>query len=335
MGTALDVIVYRPESEADAAMDDLEVAFLAVAEIDQLMSLYKTGSELTALNKAAGQSAVAVSTHTANVLGAASHFAALSNGALDITVEPLVRLWGFFNLETSRIPPESDINTALDQTGMERLTVDIQAGTATLKEGSRIDLGSIAKGYGVDQALRVLKERKVPAALVNLGGTVGVLGKHPVGRPWTVGIRHPRKNQLIGEIRLEGGAVSTSGDYDRYFELNGTRYSHILDPRTGWPVEGVYSVTVVAPNATAADALSTAAFVMGPSEGLAFLSLCDGIDGLFIEPVNDSKEVTVQITGEEKETLSILIDNTSMVHVIRQDDLQKSSSKTVCLRQAL
>ncbi len=108
-----------------------------------------------------------------------------------------------------------------------------------------------------------------------------------------VGIRHPRRDQLIGLLRLRSGAVATSGDYDRYFEVAGRRFSHLLDPRTGWPAEGIYSVTVFAPNATAADALSTAAFVLGPERGMALLSDCPGVEGLLIQPLGD------QVPGQQ------------------------------------
>ena len=155
----------------------------------------------------------------------------------------------------------------------------------SLAEGTRLDLGAIAKGFAVDKAVGVLNARGVSAALVNLGGNVGVFGPAPGGGPWSVGIQHPREDRLIGEVRLTEGAVATSGDYDRFFEVDGHRYGHVIDPRTGWPTQGVYSVTVVAPSAVAADALSTAAFVLGPDKGSALLNRCRQVDGFFVEPI--------------------------------------------------
>ncbi len=316
MGTDLFITVYRESSDAELASADLDAAFAAVSEIDDLMSLYKPDSELTALNASAGQGATSVSAHTFAVLDAADHYAALTDGAVDVTVEPLVRLWGFFDVADASVPGQDRIDEALAKTGMHRLTLDRVSRTAALEPDVRVDLGGIAKGYGVDQALAVLRERDVPAALVNLGGTVGVLGAHPAGRPWIVGIRHPRENQLIGEIRLQDGAVSTSGDYDRYFEHDGKRYSHIIDPRTGWPVEGVYAVTVVAPNATAADALSTAAYVLGRDDGLALLSMCAGVEGVMVEPNANQETLSVRLTEMTDERVSVLIDEEPMVNAV-------------------
>ncbi|MCZ6768495.1 MAG: FAD:protein FMN transferase, partial [Acidobacteria bacterium] len=303
MGTTLEATVYRPATARPLAQADLAAVYSAVIEIDQLMSLYLPDSELVALNAHAGAGTIEVSTPTLEVLRAAQHYARLSGGALDITVQPLVELWGFYRMERNWIPPEAKIQEALRQIGPDRINLDTAARTVVLAAGSQLDLGSIAKGYAIDRAIEVLRARGVPAALIDLGGNIGVLGQPPDGRSWVVGIRHPRRDQLIGLLRLRSGAVATSGDYDRYFEVAGRRFSHLLDPRTGWPAEGMYSVTVVAPNATAADALSTAAFVLGPERGMALLSECQGVEGLLIQPLNDqvpgqqdSAELAVSIT---------------------------------------
>ena len=308
MGTELSITVYRAGFETETTSADLDAAFAAVAEIDALMSLYKPDSELSALNANAGNGAMAVNSHTFAVLDAAQHYAALTNGAVDITVEPLVRLWGFFDVENAAVPSQQRIDAAKKRTGMGRLALNRQSRSVALNTDTRVDLGGIAKGYGVDRALAVLRARDVPAALVNLGGTIGVLGRHPAGRPWAVGLYHPRDNRLMGEIRLRDGAVSTSGDYDRYFEHDGTRYSHIIDPRTGWPVEGVFAVTVVAPNATAADALSTAAYVLGPDEGMTLLSQCTGVDGLLVEPTSNGQALMLNLTQTNTDDVTIHID---------------------------
>ena len=141
--------------------------------------------------------------------------------------------------------------------------------------------------------------------LIDLGGNIGVLGQPPGGRPWTVGIQNPRANNLIGLLQFRGGAIATSGDYDRYFEVDGRRFSHLLDPRTGWPAEDLFAVTVFAPNATAADALSTAAFVLGPEDGMALLSDCQGVEGVMIrwlgekgKKKRDSAQLEVSTTIE-------------------------------------
>ena len=291
MGTTFSVTVYRPVSETRLTSDDLQAAHDAVDKIDQLMSLYRADSELMALNARAGEGLSPVSTQTFDVLEAAEHYAQLSESAIDVTVQPLIELWGFFRVEMAAVPPQERIDAVLQRVGIDRMTLSAADRTVALESGTALDLGSIAKGYAVDQALDALRARGVPAALVDLGGNIGVLGQAPGGRPWVVGIRHPREGRLIGQVRFERGAVSTSGDYERYFVVDGKRYSHLLDPRTGWPVDGLHSVTVVAPNATAADALSTAAFVLGPARGIALLDKCEGVEGLLVEPRSNGANI--------------------------------------------
>ena len=145
-------------------------------EIDQLMSLYRDDSELVALNAQAGAGQIEVSAATFQVLEASQHYRQLSGGAFDVTVQPLVELWGFYKMETASIPPLEEIQNVLYLVGAERLDLDESAHTAALAAGSRVDLGGIAKGYAIDQALAVLRARRVPAALIDLGGNIGVLG---------------------------------------------------------------------------------------------------------------------------------------------------------------
>jgi len=147
----------------------------------------------------------------------------------------------------------------------------------------KLDLGGIAKGFIVDRALSLLEGKDVQAAFLNAGGDIKVLGTKPDGSKWRVGIRDPhKKNEVKAVLLLDKGAVATSGDYERFFEQNGVRYHHIIDPKTGYPARGLSSVTVVAPNCLTADALSTAIFVLGLSEGLALLEKLPEVEGVFI-----------------------------------------------------
>jgi thiamine biosynthesis lipoprotein len=290
MGTILEATVYRPAAAIPLAHADLEAIHQAVLEIDRMMSLYRPDSELVALNNRAGMGPFEVSTPMFQVLQASQHYTRLSGGALDVTVQPLVELWGFYRMERTSIPPPAEIQAVRRQVGAHRLELDAVERTAALAAGSRLDLGSIAKGYAIDRAVAVLRTRGVPAALIDLGGNIGVLNQPPGERPWAVGIQHPRGNDLIGLLQFGGGAIATSGDYDRYFEVEGRRFSHLLDPRTGWPAEDLYAVTVVAPNATAADALSTAVFVLGSDKGMALLSDCPGVEGVLIQRLGEVGE---------------------------------------------
>jgi FAD:protein FMN transferase len=295
MGTTLEIMVYRPASQAVRAAEDLEAAYQEILEIDSRMSLYRPDSELVHLNAHAGQGAITASQKTFDVMNASNHFARISDGAFDISVKPLVDLWGFYDVSTASVPEPAEIEAVLSRVGFDSISYNRDARQVTLELGVSLDFGAIAKGYAVDLAIDALRSRSVPAALVNLGGNVGVLGLAPGGRPWVIGIRHPRSDKLISKVSITEGAVATSGDYDRYFEVDGQRYSHLLDPRTGYPVVGLYSLSVVAPNATTADALSTAAFILGPEIGAKLLSDCVGVEGLLVQVgdnLNDLSAIT-------------------------------------------
>lgn len=282
MGTVFTITVYRLDDEHAEAAADLEAAFAEVTRVDEIMSLYRDDSELSMLHSWLGESPVEVSKPLFDVLAASQYYGNLSRGALDVTVQPLVEAWGFYAADTASVPSRQTVEDARKTVGMDRISLDHQNRTVALQPGTRIDLGAIAKGYAVDQAVAALRQRGVNGAIVNLGGTVRAVGQSPDGEPWTIGVQHPRTNTLFGEINLANGAVATSGDYDRFFEANGKRYSHIIDPRTGYPVQNTLSVTVVAPTAMAADALSTAAFVLGPRAGLSLLAGCQNIYGVVL-----------------------------------------------------
>lgn len=310
MGTSLEVTVYRPRSAADAAVEDLEAAFAVITHIDNTMSLYKEDSALVALNADAGAEPVPVSDALFDILSASHFYAELSNAAFDITLQPLVALWGFYDVRKAAVPSQGQIDTVLEWVGPSHMTLDDATRAVSLDAGTALDLGGIAKGYAIDLALAALNDRDVPAALINLGGNVGVLGSAPGGRPWVVGLKHPRGDHLIGQIEFTEGAVSTSGDYDRYFETDGRRYSHVLDPRTGWPVEGFHAVTVHAPTATTADALSTAAFVLGPDEGIALLEGCRDVTAVTAGPAGETNDAQLSVyvtdTVKEKSTRVVM-----------------------------
>lgn len=326
MGTTLEITVYRPTSEVTQAAEDLEAAYQEILEIDILMSLYLPESELVRLNASAGQGGVIVSGKMLNVLRAARHFSTLSDSAFDISVKPLVDLWGFYDVAGASVPEPIAIEAALKHVGFDSIAYDEDAREATLETGAGLDLGAIAKGYAVDMAIAALKSRGVPAALINLGGNVGVLGLAPGGRPWVIGIRHPRSDKLISTVSLTEGAVATSGDYDRYFEADGQRYSHLLDPRTGYPVDGLYSLSVVAPNATTADALSTAAFILGSQAGIKLLSDCVGVEGLLVQADETSGGLSAITTdGQSGALFTAGADMPSLLTFERGSDIEGPS----------
>jgi thiamine biosynthesis lipoprotein len=220
----------------------------------------------------------------ASTLARALEVASATGGAFDPTVLPLVRLWSFDT--GGRLPPPADIREALRRVDWRRVSRDAQ-GRYRLPEGFGLDLGGIAQGAVVDLLGAWLEQRGFRRYLIEASGDILIAGQKGRDQPWTVAIRHPRRGQeFVGILKLgEAGrkqAIVTSGDYERFFEQGGRRYHHILDPATGYPAMGLASVTVIAPTCTEADALSTAAFVLGPERGLRLLESRPGVQGLLI-----------------------------------------------------
>lgn len=255
-----------PEKAIARALEEM-------SKVDRLMSVTREGSDVWRINHEAGKGAVAVSDDTFIVVGKALEFARMSQGRFDITVGPLVKLWGFYDRNFA-VPSEDRLRDALGKVDFHKVEIDPQAKTVRLAEpGMALDLGGIAKGYAVDLGAKALREAGVKRAVIDAGGNLYTIGERPGGGPWRIGIRHPRAtSETIGpRVALSDGAVATSGDYERYFEEGGVRYHHILDPKTGYPGRKAISVTVVAKSAAAADALSTVLFLLGPDDGQRFL----------------------------------------------------------------
>lgn len=281
MGTVLEVAVYGPDSTAAVAA--ARAARRAVDEVDSLMSSYRADSEVSRLADRAGGAPLPISAPTEEVLRAALEWGERSEGAFDITVAPVVDVWGF-SREQGAIPGEASLDSAKLLVGRDGLHLGDPPGTARLaRPGMRVDLGGIAKGFAVDRALAALAARGVVRAMVDLGGNVGVLGDAPGGGPWPIGIRHPRDGDGVGAILdvPAGGATATSGDYERFFEVDGVRYAHIVDPRTSRPARGVAAVTVLARDGLEADALSTTLYLLGPERGACLLREMPGTAALW------------------------------------------------------
>lgn len=284
MDTDVSLQVYaRSFGEAGRVKDEI---FDEMRRLEQLLSYTDVTSDVTKINRAAGRSPVQVSPETAAVIQKALDYAGLSEGAFDPTVAPLLEIWGFQG-DHYRVPTSAEIETAVSLIGYTLLEADTAAGEILLpRPGMALDLGGIAKGYIVDRGLDLLSRAGIGHALINAGGDIGILGPKPDGSAWRIGVKHPRReSDLIAVISWsQKGAVVTSGDYERFFEEDGVRYHHILDPRTGCPARTLLSVTVVAPTAVEADALSTALFVLGPQRGLALVESLPGVEALLVTP---------------------------------------------------
>lgn len=263
-------------------------AFERVAQIERRMSTseddYDT-TELLRVNRAAGEEAVSVSEDTFQVLQAALEFSRMTDGAFDVTVWPLVKLWGIGSGGAS-VPPEDEIEAAREAVNYRRLELDADNQSVYLPEpGMGVDVGAIAKGYAADEAARILRDAGVEHALLDFGGNILVIGDKPDGTPWRIGVQRPdaERTRYLGIVTATDKTVVTSGPYERFFVEEGTRYHHILDADTGFPARnGIEQVTIIAERSIDADALSTATYVMGVEAGLALVESLDDVEAVFI-----------------------------------------------------
>ena len=269
MGSAFEIRAYGRDPAALPAI--AESAFDEVDRIDRLMSHYKPDSTLSRINRGAAAAPVAVDRELFDFIAAALRYTRESDGAFDITVGPLMKAWGFFD-GGGRVPSEAALAAARKVVGAGRVTLDRQRRTIAFdREGVEFDLGGIAKGYAVDRAVQILRGRGVSAALISAGGsTIYGLGAPPDADSWSVTIEGASDAPPL-TVTLRDRALSVSGSSEKFFESGGRRYSHIMDPRTGRPAEGVLSVAVLAATGTAADALDNVFFVLGPAQTRARL----------------------------------------------------------------
>ena len=280
MATRMVVELWADDrDQGDAAV----AAVLAeMRRIDASMSTYKPASEVSQVNAQAAQRAVAVSPELFELLRTAREFSILTEGAFDITYASVGYLYDY--REHVR-PSDAQIAKALPGINFKHVLLDANARTVKFSQpGVRIDLGGIGKGHAVDRGIAILQGRGFKHALVTAGGDSRIVGDR-FGKPWVVGIRHPdRKEEVIAKIPLEDAALSTSGDYERYFDEGGVRYHHILDPHTGKSARKVRSATIIGPTATRTDGLSKTAFVLGAERAIELYNQMEGIDAVLVTP---------------------------------------------------
>lgn len=269
LGTLNEVRIY---GAADRRL--LNKAVGRVEEIDGRMSAFRMSGDIAALSRGAGRAPVTVHPDTFRLLRTAKDFGELSGGAFDITIRPLVELWGI-GRKPGFIPERREIDRAARLVDFRDLTLEEAGRTACLKRpGQKADLGGIAKGYAADEVRRILADGGVKSALINLGGNIVAVGTRQDGAPWRIGVQNPAavRGEFLGTLPAADQTIVTSGSNERFFIRDGVRYHHILDPRTGAPAQsGLLSVTVIAPDSMEADALSTAVFVLGIEKGTELL----------------------------------------------------------------
>lgn len=279
MGSVLQIEVLGPDPVLLERV--LDECFAEFKRVEDVLTDWRP-SPLTRLNDAAGAGPQQVSAELFDITEKAFEMSELTGGAFDVTFAGVGRLWNF-KQRPPVVPEPEAIRQALELVGYRKVKLDRAAGTIDLPQGMRIGLGGIAQGWAVDRAMAIILRSGIKAAIVNCSGDVKALGKKD-GRPWQLAIKHPRdKDRAIAMIPVSNACLVTSGDYERCFELDGVRYHHIIDCRTGYPSRGCMSATVVGPSATECDALATALCVLSADEGLALVERLPRVECVLVD----------------------------------------------------
>ncbi|MGH7254893.1 MAG: FAD:protein FMN transferase [Nitrospirales bacterium] len=281
MGTVVRVTAVAPAE--DTAQRAAAAGLAEVRRVEERLSTWIPTSDLSRVNAAAGQTPVKVGPDALAVVQRSLEIAELTEGGFNIAVGPAVDAWGV--MEEQRIPDPAELARLQPLTDWRQVQVDPRAGTIFLaRPGMRLDVGGIGKGYAADLAARAMQQAGATAGVIALSGDLKMFGRMPEGHQFRFGIQHPRqRGALVGELDLENEAISTAGDYERFFERDGLRYHHILDPRTLQPARASQSVTVVAGEGVWADGLDTGIFVMGPEKGMALVERLPGVEAVIVD----------------------------------------------------
>ncbi len=295
MGTFANVIALAPDLHI--AKNAVEKAFGEFEKVEKLMSSYRTDSQINKVNDNAYNQPVQVSDDTFEVIKKAIKFSKLTNGAFDITVAPLVELFKKAE-DVNSLPRKNEIENARSKIGFQKLILDIVNKTVKFSvEGMKIDLGGIAKGYAIDTAVEAMKNAGAAGGMIDIGGDIRVFGEPPNGRhSWLIGLQNPditktdiAKDNYLLVLKLNNTAVATSGDYRRFYFIEGQKFSHIFDAHTGYNANKLPSVSIITENAAKADALATAVSVMGKDKGLNLIEKLPQTEAILISSENKGK----------------------------------------------
>jgi thiamine biosynthesis lipoprotein len=281
MGTTFEIHLYAESAASASAAFD--VAFAEIERVEAAISNYRATSELSRINVAAAARPVVTDPEVFGLLQRSLDYSRQSDGAFDVTVGRLMKAWGFFR-GRGRYPSAEELESARRETGWRLVALDPETRAVRFLGPVELDLGGIGKGYAVDRVGALLRESGVRAALVSSGSSsIYALGAPPGEAGWLVRVPDPvDRSRPLATVRLRDQSLSTSGNYEKFFRLGGRTYCHIVDPRTGAPVEGMLQTTVIAPTATESDALSTALFVLGPEAGGRLLREHAGASALLV-----------------------------------------------------
>lgn len=261
-----------------------------VIRIEKLISSWSDRSETSEINRNAGKSEVTVSRELMKLIQRSKKISQMSNGYFDISFASVDRIWKFDGKVPDPLPSDEEIRSSVAKIDYQAIVVNEEANTVFLKnKGMKIGFGAIGKGYAADMAKQKMLETGAQSGVVNAGGDLLAWGQRPDGLPWSVGIADPTdKTNVISWINVSDMAVVTSGNYEKYFLYKGKKYCHIINPRTGWPVTGTKSVTIISPSAEFSDALATTAFILGKEEGMELINHLDGVEGIIIDDRNET-----------------------------------------------
>ncbi|HAB26920.1 FAD:protein FMN transferase [Xanthomarina sp.] len=295
MGSRFDITVVANDSIK--ANKYIDTAIAEISRIEKLISSWDDNSQTSEINRNAGIKPVKVDKELFDLIERAIAISKLTDGAFDISYASMDKIWKFDGSMT-KMPSKEEIISSVEKVGYQNIVLDKMDSTVFLKlEGMKIGFGAIGKGYAADKAKSLLISKGVPSGIINASGDMNTWGKQPNGNEWKVAITNPMdKNKVFALLPITNGAVVTSGNYEKYVNFNGKRYTHIIDPRTGYPSTGIISVTVFAPKAELADALATSVFVMGKEAGLDRINQLPKIECIIIDDKgNITKSKNIEI----------------------------------------
>ena len=285
MGSRFDItVVASNEKEGNEYIDS---AIFEIARIEKLISSWDVNSETSLINKLSGIKPIKVDKELFDLIERSIAISTLTNGAFDISYASMDRIWNYDGT-MREMPSEEKISSSIKKVGYQNIIIDKEAQTVFLKlKGMKIGFGAIGKGYAADKAKALLIEKGVKAGIINASGDLNAWGKQANGKDWMVAITNPlNKNKVFSWLPINDSAIVTSGNYEKFISFNGIRYSHIIDPRTGYPSTGIISTSIMTSNAELADAISTSVFVMGVETGLDFINQLKGVDCIIIDEQN-------------------------------------------------
>lgn len=282
MGSRFDIsVVAIDSSEANNYIDS---AILEISRIEKLISSWDANSQTSEINRQAGIKSVVVDLELFNLIERAIKISKLTDGAFDITYASMDNIWKFDN-SMKVMPSEENIKKSVSKVGYQNIIMNANKNSVFLKkQGMKIGFGAIGKGYAADKAKNLLMKQGVKAGIINASGDMNTWGLQPNGEAWKIAITNPKnKDKVFAILPIHNGAVVTSGDYEKFVEFKGKRYSHIIDPRTGYPSTGIIGATVFAPSAELADALATSVFVMGKDVGMDRINQLPDIECIIVD----------------------------------------------------